>query len=149
MSTNLSTALDDGPLVTKPGEKPQALLVDDDPDFLEQMRRGLESLGFDVTTAESEKGATEQLSHWCPDLVVLDLIMDHPDSGFLLSYRVRKKYPKTPIIMVSAVTSRTGLNFEAVTPTERGWVKADALLAKPVRLEQLKREVERLLPGRV
>ncbi len=145
MSKNLSLALDDEPIQTKPGEKPQALVVDDDSDFLEQLRVGLESLGFDVTTAENEKDATEQIAHWQPDLVVLDLIMDRPDSGFLLSYRMKKKYPKTPIIMVSAVTSRTGLNFEAATTSERAWVKADALLAKPVRLEQLKREIERLM----
>ena len=145
MTKNLSLALDDEPISTKPGEKPQALVVDDDPDFLEQLRVGLESLGFEVTTAENEKGATEQMDHWKPDLVILDLIMDRPDSGFLLSYRMKKKYPKTPIIMVSAVSSRTGLNFEAATPSERAWVKADALLAKPVRLEQLKREIERLM----
>jgi CheY-like chemotaxis protein len=145
MTKNPSSAVDDEPIKTKPGEKRQALVVDDDPDFLEQMRVGLESLGFEVTTAESEKGATEQLAHWQPDLVILDLIMDRPDSGFLLSYRMKKQYPKTPIIMVSAVTSRTGMNFEAATPSERGWVKADALLAKPVRLEQLKREIERLM----
>ena len=145
MSRNLSWALDDEPIVTKPGEKPQALVVDDDPDFLEQMRLGLASLGFEVTTAENEKGATEYLNHCRPDLVVLDLIMERPDSGFLLSYRMKKKYPQTPIIMVSAVTSRTGLNFEAATPGERAWVKADALLAKPVRLEQLQREIERLM----
>jgi CheY-like chemotaxis protein len=143
MSNRLSL-LDDEPLQTQPGEKPTALVVDDDPDCLEQLRLGLESLGYDVTTTENEKGATEQIAHWQPDLVVLDLIIDRPDSGFLLSYRLKKKYPNTPVIMISAVTSRTGLNFEAATPSERGWVKVDAFLAKPVRLEQLKREIERL-----
>jgi CheY-like chemotaxis protein len=145
MSNHLSLAPQDEILETKPGDKPTALVVDDDPDFLLQARLGLESLGFDVTTTENEKGATEEIAHWRPDLVVVDLIMDHPDSGFLLSYRIKKKHPKTPVIMVSAVTSRTGLNFDAATPTERGWVKADAFLAKPVRMEQLKREIDRLL----
>jgi CheY-like chemotaxis protein len=145
MSTNLSLALDDEPIETKPGEKLQALVVDDDPDFLVQLTIGLESLGFDVTTAVGEKDATDQINHWRPDLIVLDLIMERPDSGFLLSYRMKKKYPKTPIIMVSAVTSRTGLNFDAATPSEKDWVRADAILAKPVRLEQLKREIERLI----
>jgi two-component system, OmpR family, response regulator len=145
MSTNLSQALDDEPIETKLGEKLQALVVDDDPDFLVQLTVGLESLGFEVTTAVGEEDATDQINHWRPDLIVLDLIMDRPDSGFLLSYRMKKKYPKTPIIMVSAVTSRTGLNFDAATPSEKDWVRADAILAKPVRLEQLKREIERLI----
>ena len=145
MSNHPSLAPQDEILETKPGDKPTALIIDDDPDFLAQLRLGLESLGFDVTTTENEKGATEEIAHLRPDLVVVDLIMDHPDSGFLLSYRIKKKHPKTSVIMVSAVTSRTGLNFDAATPTERGWVKADAFLAKPVRMEQLKREIDRLL----
>jgi CheY-like chemotaxis protein len=143
MSNRLSL-LEDEPLQTKPGDKPTVLVVDDDPDCLEQLRMGLESLGYDVTTTENEKGATEQIAHWQPDLVVLDLIIDRPDSGFLLSYRLKKKYPNTPVIMISAVTSRTGLNFDAASPSERAWVKVDAFLAKPVRLEQLKREIDRL-----
>ena len=145
MSTHPSLVPQDEILETQPGQKRTALVIDDDPDFLLQLRLGLESLGFDVTTTEGEKGATEEIAHWRPDLVVVDLIMDHPDSGFLLSYRLKKKYPKTPVIMVSAVTSRTGLNFDAATPSERGWVRADAFLAKPVRIEQLQREIERLM----
>ncbi len=60
---------------------------------------------------------------------------------------MKKKYPGMPVVLVTAVTSETGLEFDAATDEERSWVKADALLAKPVRFEQLKREIERLAKG--
>ena len=44
--------------------------------------------------------------------------------------------------MVSSVTSRSGLEFDAITDGERAWIKADAFLAKPVRFEQLQREIQ-------
>jgi hypothetical protein len=43
------------------------------------------------------------------------------------------------------VTAETGISFTPTSGAERAWVGADALLAKPIRFEQLKREVERLL----
>jgi hypothetical protein len=52
------------------------------------------------------------------------------------------------VILVTAVTAETGLSFSPTTGAERAWVGADALLAKPIRFEQLKREVERLLTNR-
>jgi hypothetical protein len=53
-----------------------------------------------------------------------------------------------PVILVTAVTAETGISFSPTTGAERAWVGTDALLAKPIRFEQLKREVERLLrPG--
>ena len=42
-----------------------------------------------------------------------------------------------PVILVTAVASETGLDFDAATAEERGWIKADAVLDKPVRFEQL------------
>jgi hypothetical protein len=47
--------------------------------------------------------------------------------------------------LVTAVTSETGLEFDAATEEERSWVKADAMLAKPLRFEQLLAELRQLL----
>ncbi len=40
------------------------------------------------------------------------------------------------------------MDFDAATDEERSWIKADAMLAKPIRFEQLKREIDRLLKRR-
>ena len=52
------------------------------------------------------------------------------------------------LVLVTAVASETGLAFDAATDEERLWVKADAMLAKPIRFEQLRRLMARLLEGR-
>ena len=47
--------------------------------------------------------------------------------------------------MVTGVAHETGIKFEPGKQQEGGWIKADAVLAKPIRFEQLQRELERLL----
>ncbi len=128
------------------GAKPLVLVVDDDPDFRQQLRMQLEAAGYEVTTAEGETAADALLETMKPDLVILDLMMERADGGFALSYRLKKRYPDVPVVMVTGVQHETGLDFTTDTPAERAWIKADAVLGKPVRFEQLKRELSRLLP---
>jgi CheY-like chemotaxis protein len=61
---------------------------------------------------------------------------------------MKRIYPDMPVIILTAVTAATGLDFHARSDEARSWVKADALLDKPVRFEQLKEEVQRLLQSR-
>lgn len=123
------------------------LLVDDDQDFIEQMRFMLESAGHTVHSAPGRDKALEVLEGMKPDLAVIDLMMDRNDDGFVLAYRIKKQYPDVPVIMVTAVTSETGIDFASSTDTG-GWMRADALLQKPVRFEQLDATIQRLLNGR-
>jgi CheY-like chemotaxis protein len=76
---------------------------------------------------------------------VVDLMMEHTDGGFALAYRLKKRQPPVPVILVTAVTAETGLEFGAASPAGANWMQADALLPKPVRFEQLRREIDRLL----
>ena len=121
------------------------LLVDDDIDFLAATRTRLESLGFNVTTAESVAEGIERLGEFSPDLAIVDLMLEEDDGGFMLCHHIKKMNAELPIIMCSAVKSETGLDFDAKTDEERAWIHADAWLAKPVRFEQLQSEVTRLL----
>ncbi|HQL55569.1 MAG TPA: response regulator, partial [Phycisphaerae bacterium] len=82
------------------------------------------------------------------DLVLVDLMMEDPDAGFSLCYHVKRLDPAIPVIVVTAVSGTTGLSFDAETDEERAWIKADSVLAKPVRFEQLQREMQRLLKDR-
>jgi CheY-like chemotaxis protein len=121
------------------------LLVDDDEDFLLQTRAILEGAGFRVIPAEGLRASEPLVAAGGFDLVVADLMMEHPDAGFVLCHRVKKKNPKMPVILCSAVSAETGMAFSAKTAEERSWLGADAVLTKPVRPEQLRREVDRLL----
>ena len=121
------------------------LVVDDDVDFLAQQQLMLEGAGYKVIAAPGQQQAEEILKDTRPDLAVVDLMMEHMDGGFALCYHIKKKDPTIPVILVTAVTSETGMEFDARTDEERSWVKADAMLTKPVRFEQLQAEMDRLL----
>lgn len=128
-----------------PKSKMTVLVVDDDPEFVAQHQSMLEALGFQVFTAESQLQAEEMLKTLQPDLAIVDLVLEHMDGGFALCYHIKKRNPRTPVILVSAVSSETGIEIDATTDEERSWIKADLLLAKPMRFEQLQREIERLM----
>lgn len=123
------------------------LIVDDDPDLLLQLRLQLEAAGYEVTEADSQQAAEEILQTIKPDMAILDLMMEDKDGGFILSHRIKKIDPTIPVIIVTAVTHETGIQFGVTGEDEKSWVKADAILAKPIRFEQLTREIERLLKG--
>jgi len=121
------------------------LLVDDDLDYREQMQMQLEAAGYTVNAADSLSAARTLLEKQRPDLALVDLMLEEMDGGFTLCYQIKKMDKNIPVLLVTAVTSETGLNFDAATEEERSWVKADGVLAKPVRFEQLQREIKRLL----
>jgi DNA-binding response OmpR family regulator len=121
------------------------LIVDDDPDILDQVTLILSKDGYDVETAESTTDAEEKLLSRQPDLAILDLMMDERDAGFVLCHRIKKLYPGTPVIMMTAVKAATGMSFAADSAKQKAWIKVDQLLDKPVRPETLRATVKRLL----
>lgn len=127
-------------------KKKSILAVDDDSDILLQTKVYLEAAGYEVSTAESLKDAEALLQSYKPDLAVLDLMMETQDSGFVLSYKIKKIDPAIPVIIVTAVTSQTGIAFDLTVGGESSWIRADAIIEKPIRCEQLLSEVKRLLP---
>jgi len=105
----------------------------------------VEKMGFEVLTAESQREAEQMLSTMKPDLAILDLMMENEDSGFILSYKIKRKYPEIPIIIATAVAAETGMSFGISSEQERKWIKADLYLEKGIRPDQLNREIIKLL----
>ena len=126
------------------GEK-TVLLVDDDVDLIFELKLQLEAASYRVITANSEREARQVHADGKPDIAIVDLMMEEHDSGFILCHFLKKQNPALPIILLTAVASETGIDFDATTREERSWIKADVLLDKPVRFETLKAEIERLL----
>ena len=121
------------------------LIVDDDPDIIEQLSLIIKSEGYDLATAWSQEEAERLLMEVKPDLAIVDLMMEEMDSGFVLAYEIKKLYPDTPVIMLTSVKSATKLSFASTSEEQQSWIKADRLMDKPVRPEQLKNEIRRLL----
>jgi DNA-binding response OmpR family regulator len=121
------------------------LVADDDADYLFQMKLMLENAGFMVITADSQRQAEEIIDSVRPDLAILDLMMEKDDSGFILSYKIKKKNPEVPVILATAVSQETGISFGLDAEEDRSWIKADLYLEKGIRQDQLLLEIEKLL----
>jgi DNA-binding response OmpR family regulator len=121
------------------------LIVDDDLDILEQYSLMLKSDGYEVVQASSMAEAEEIILTVRPDVAVLDLMMDEKDAGFVLCNQLKHLYANLPVIIVSNVTPITGLDFRPRNQEEHSWVRADAILNKPVMTERLCGEIRRLL----
>ena len=92
------------------------------------------------SAAEGRAAAEEAILKIKPDLAILDLMMEEKDSGFVLSHQIKKLYPDTPVILLTAVAGATGLSFTTQHSEAQSWIKVDKILDKPVRPEQLKAE---------
>ncbi len=125
--------------------KKLVLIADDDSDYLFQMETMIKGIGFDVITAESQAQAEQLLETTKPDLAIFDLMMEQEDSGFILAYKTKRKYPNLPIIIASAATAETGFTFDLYNETDKNWIKADLYLEKGIRADQLHREINKLL----
>ncbi len=121
------------------------LIADDDPDYLFQIVMALKKAGYKVDGVTSQKEAEAYLKAHKPDIAVLDLMMENDDSGFILCYKLKKKYPNVPVIIVTAVARETGITFGLDTRHDREWIKADSYIEKGVRPEQIDREIMKLL----
>ncbi len=121
------------------------LLVDDDPDYLNQMELMIKRFGFDVIRAESKKEALQILEKVKPDMALFDLMMESQDAGFILAYKCKQLYPDVPVAIATSVTGDTGIKFDMDRASSQSWVKADIFMEKGIRSDQLHREINRLL----
>ena len=121
------------------------LIVDDDQDYLEQMKLQILQFGFEVITASGREEGEDLLKTTKPDLAIFDLMMESHDSGFVLAYKAKRMYPDMPVIIATAVTAETGISFKVETEEDKSWIKADLYLEKGIRGDQLHREINKLL----
>ncbi|MBI5744217.1 MAG: response regulator [Elusimicrobia bacterium] len=124
--------------------KIKILVVEDDPDMMEQMKVYLESENYEVVAASTQKEAEPLIKPGAFSAAVLDLMMENPDSGFVLSHKIKKMDAKVPVIIVTSVTKETGFYFDKARDP-KAWIKADAIIHKELRFEQLKSELKRLM----
>ena len=125
--------------------KKKILVVEDDIDQLDHLALLLKADGYEVITAQGQVEGEEAILAAMPDLAILDLMMENMDSGFVLCHQIKHLYPDTPVILLTAVRSETGVDFSPRSKGAASWIKADVLLDKPIRPEQLRVEVRRLM----
>ncbi len=122
------------------------LIVDDDADISEAMRIVLENKGFTVDAAIDSKDAANRIRSQKPDLIILDVMMDTKSEGFDFARTLKSNpdYREIPILMLTAIKEKTGIDFKPEAGDET-WLPVEEFLDKPIRPEQLIEKVESLL----
>jgi CheY-like chemotaxis protein len=123
----------------------RVLIVDDDMEFVKLYSLYLRNKGLEVSAAYSAAEAVEALKDASPDVVVLDVMMEHFDSGFNVSKAIKKSHPELPVILMTAISEETGLDFRPKNDEERDLMHADAFLDKGASPEDLLVKIQELV----
>jgi DNA-binding response OmpR family regulator len=123
---------------------PKVLIVDDDPDIVDSIKLVLSAEGYAVASADNRVDGMKAVDAEKPDLIILDVMMEQPDDGFVAAQDLRRKGVKTPIIILSSIGHVTGYKYgrdSEVAPV-------DEFVSKPVAPADLVAKVKGLLGGK-
>ena len=124
--------------------QPYILIVDDDPDILDNIITVLETQPYRLNTARDGKQCLEIIKHEVPDLLILDLLMPRMDGwGVIREMRTEPRFASVPIMVLTTVVedaSRRRYELETGMAME-----VQQYIQKPVAPVELIRRVEKLL----
>ncbi len=124
--------------------QPYILIVDDDPDILDNIITVLETQPYRLNTARDGKQCLEIIKHEVPDLLILDLLMPRMDGwGVIREMRTEPRFAGVPIMVLTTVVedaSRRRYELETGMAME-----VQEYIQKPVAPVELIRRVEKLL----
>ena len=119
------------------------MLVDDNPDLLYSVKKGLESISKDVevVTVESGRKCLQLLNKVKPDLILLDIMMPDMD-GWDTCAKIKnnKKTENIPIVFLTAKT-------DPVSRSMGGLASAD-YITKPFDMKDLKKRIDYAVKAR-
>ena len=128
------------------------LVVDDEVEVGEAIRRVLERAGFVVEVTNSADGALQALERHQPDIVVTDVIMPKLH-GLELIKILRGQYPRVRIVAISGGGSFGPLAYKPDAISTHAYLAgareagADEVLTKPFDMAELLATIRRLLPN--
>jgi len=122
------------------------LIIDDDPDITEALRVILENRGYVVLNALDSSEGMNRLREARPDLIILDVMMRTSQEGFELSRELKHsvQYKDIPILMLTAVGQKTGVDFKSAAGDE-SWLPVEGFLDKPIKPDVLLEKIADLL----
>jgi two-component system KDP operon response regulator KdpE len=113
------------------------LIVDDEPRVIRLVSEVLKAVGYQVIAAASGKPALDMVALDRPDLVLLDIRLEHSMDGYEVCRRIRE-FSDVPVIMLTAKARETDVlqGFD---------VGADDYLTKPFSAKELVARIKAVL----
>ena len=109
------------------------LIVDDEVEICDFLKSFFEERNYEVKTASSGQAALTAVEQFKPQIVLLDIKMPGMD-GIQVLGTLKKKFPRTKVIMVTALETRDKIE-------ECLRLGADNYITKPLSLEYLENDV--------
>ena len=123
--------------------KKVVLLVDDNPDLLYSVKKGLESIteDYEVVTVESGKKCLQSLKSVKPDLILLDIMMPGMD-GWDTCAKIKndKKTEDIPIVFLTAKTDPISKSM--------GRLASADYITKPFDMKDLKKRIDSVIKSK-
>lgn len=127
----------------KTKNKKVVLLVDDNPDLLYSVKKGLESISedYEVVVAESGKKCLQSLKNIKPDLILLDIMMPGMD-GWDTCAKIKndKKTEDIPIVFLTAKTDPVSKSM--------GRLASADYITKPFDMKDLKKRIDLVIKSK-
>jgi DNA-binding response OmpR family regulator len=117
------------------------LVVDDDRDFTDISSSVLKRAGHEVSAAYNSKEGMQAVKDFKPEVIILDVMMEQPDDGFVMAQDLRRQGIKTPILMLTSINKVSGLQYGQ----DKDFVPVDAFEEKPLEPQTLLARVNELL----
>lgn len=99
------------------------LVVDDDQDIINIYTMLLEKENYTVVTAFDSKSGFKAVNEYHPDLMILDIMMENPDSGFELAQKLLDNDFQVPIILSSSIAKAASELFDTESLNIKGIVQ--------------------------
>ena len=127
------------------------LVIDDDSDFRASVSVVLEAQDYRVIGAASAKEGLAKIAAEQPDLIILDIMMEHDSAGYEVNQAVkfREDYQLShdiPILMVSSIPLDPATRFDRAA--EVGMITPDCYMTKPLNFSDFIAQVRSLLEQR-
>ena len=131
----------------------RALVVDDEPDFLETLVNRLQKWNIDTTGARSGEEALEIMKKKLFDVVILDVKMPGGMDGIETLHEIKKKHPLVEVVMLTGhatvETAIEGMKLGAFDYLMKP-CDIDVLIAKVTEAAARKRkQEEKILEARI
>lgn len=122
------------------------LIADDEQDCIDFVREALADTPHEVISAMDGEEALKVAREQCPQVIILDIQMPKR-TGFevFAELRADEKLSSVPVIMLTAVTERTGIKFSGRDVGEFMDSEPEVYMDKPIEPVVLKQTINRLL----
>ncbi|MFO7810429.1 MAG: redox-sensing transcriptional repressor Rex [Candidatus Delongbacteria bacterium] len=123
----------------KTNKQPSIMIVGDDIDIVNSYKDMIETSGFSVSYAQNGEYGIKMVLKKQPDLIVLDIMMEKPDSGFVFLNGLREKGLSIPVILCSSIAKATANILDV------NQLNIKTILQKPVDLNELISTIKKYL----